>query len=148
MAIIPNFFGRERIPEVLPKSMQKIVDILKKTGSKKKCLQKAYDVISKKFEGVGIKEKIKIIFNNNTDEIWNGDGKLHCTNLNFILKVLLIKSGFFNEKDVVFKYTLIRYFSPHQYLWVRVEDDKWIKADMWAGTRGMKLGDYAHKFHY
>ena len=69
----------------------------------------------------------------------------HCTNLNYVLRVLLLKSGKFSEEDIKLKYTWIN-LSPHQYLKVNV-GGRWVNADPWAGTKGMELDKYARGFY-
>jgi len=71
---------------------------------------------------------------------------MHCTNINRILKSLLIGSGLFREEDIRIKWTLIWYVSPHQHVQVRI-GDRWINVDIWAHAYGIEFGDYTHGFH-
>ena len=58
------------------------------------------------------------------------------------------------EKDIVPKYSLTYYTSPHQYLQVRIgkmkeidlENDKFVNVDIWGAANGIKFGDYANGF--
>jgi hypothetical protein len=69
-------------------------------------------------------------------------GFLHCTSLNFILKYVLIKSWKFSQKEIQYKWTLIWWFSPHQYVKVRNKN-----IDIWAKKYKIPFWDYARYFH-
>ncbi len=143
--MLPNFFSKAKIPKKLPKDTQEVVDKLKKSKNKKDCLKKAYAFIPKKFVGCHFYVRFFDIFTANIDKLWSRKNS-HCTNLNYLLRVLLIKSGFFKESDIGFKWTLVWYISVHQYLKVKLSD-KTIYVDPWGSTHGIKLGDYAHGFN-
>ncbi len=146
--MIPNLFWKSKIPESLPQGIQAIVHRLKKSKSKEDCLRNAYDILSKKYTGCSIFIRFFDLFVTDLDKLWQKDGGLHCTNLNYLLRVLLIKSGFFNEEDIKLKLTLIGYVSIHQYLKIRIKKNKFVNVDMWGASHGVKLGYYAYGFHY
>lgn len=128
--------------------MQDVIDELKKAQSQEECLRKAYDVLIAKYHGDRIKTITKLfnILESDIEVLWRKNGFLHCTNINYILKTLLIDSGFFKKEDIRTRWTLIWYVSPHQYAQVRI-NDKWINVDVWAHAFGIELGDHAHGFH-
>jgi hypothetical protein len=101
-----------------------------------------------KYRGYRGKTWIKIfdIFENDINVLWSKNGFLHCTSINYVMRILLVKSGFFTEDDLRLKWTHVGYISPHQYLQVKV-DEKLINVDIWAYAYGIKFGDYAHGFH-
>jgi len=136
------------IPDVLPGEMQKIINEIKKSLNKEECLKMTYDILVAKYRGNRIKTYMKLfdVFKHYIDMLWSKNGFLHCTNINYVMRTLLIKSNFFKEDDIRLKWTLIWYVSPHQYLQVKV-DDKWINVDIWAYVYGIKFGDNAHGFH-
>ena len=81
------------------------------------------------------------------NKIWLRSGFLHCTAMNYLLRILLIKSGWFKEDDIRLGFSMIWYISIHQYLKVRLAPAEWMKVDIWYHYYGKKLGDYGHGFH-
>ena len=133
----------------LPSDMQLAIAKLKKSKDKEDCLRKAYEILAKKYYGNRLKTYIRFfeLFNTNIEKAWNKDGFLHCTMLNRLLRILLVKSGFFRDSDIKTRWTSVWYFSPHQYLEVMLADDELVKIDVWANAYGIGFGDYAHGFH-
>lgn len=124
------------------------VSSLEATESKERALMVAYDILTTKYYGNRLKTFTRLfdLFRTDADSLWAQNGFLHCTNLNILLRELLIHSGKFTDEDIQKKWTQIRYLSPHQYVRVRVGSEKWINVDVWAKTYGTKFGDYAHGF--
>ena len=145
--MIPNLFQKAKIPKSLPQGMQTIVNRLKKSNGKEDCLKTVYDILFKKYYGCSIFTKFFDLFVTDLNKIWKRD-ESHCTNLNYLLRVLLIKSGFFKDEDIKLNLTLIGYVSIHQYLRIRINDNKFVNVDLWSASHGVNLGDYAHGFHY
>ncbi|MDP3918810.1 MAG: hypothetical protein Q8Q35_02815 [Nanoarchaeota archaeon] len=86
--------------------------------------------MSERFNGCNVYAKLISYFFKSIDVIWDNNQSTHCTNLNYILRYLLIHSGKFTEKDIKRKYSLVLYILPHQFLKVNV-GKKWIIADSW-----------------
>lgn len=128
--------------------MQDVINELKKAQSQEECLRMAYKILITKYHGNRIKTITKFfnIFERDIDVLWSKNGFLHCTNINYILKTLLVKSGFFETGDIRTRWTLIWCVSPHQYAQVRI-NNKWIDVDVWAHAFGIELGDHAHGLH-
>lgn len=55
---------------------------------------------------------------------------MHCTNMNFLLRVMAVKSGLFNERDVRLRLANTWYIAQHQYLEVKLGKKK-IALDPW-----------------
>ncbi len=143
-----DIFSETPIPDVLPDEMQKVIEKLKKSTNKKECLIKAYDILTSKYRWYRILTYLKILdaFENDIWELWKKTGFMHCNNLNYLLRTILIKSNFFTENEIRLRWTLIWYISPHQYTQVKI-DDKWVDIDIWWYSYWIKLGDHAHGFH-
>ncbi len=143
-----DLFSKTPLPHLLPDEIQIIIDELKTSPSQKACLQTAYALLIKKYHGERVKTYTKFfdIFIHDIDILWKKNNFLHCTNLNYLMRTLLIRSGFFTEEDIRIKWTLIWYISPHQYLQIKVSDT-WINIDIWAHAYGIEFGDNAHGFH-
>lgn len=143
-----DIFSKSSIPDILPDEMQKIINEIKESPDKEACLKKAHEILTSKYRGDRIKTYTKLfnVFKQDIALLWNKKGFLYCTNLNYILRTLLIKSGFYSDDEIRLRWTQIWYFTPHQYLQVKVNDN-WIDVDIWAYAYGIQLGDHAHGFH-
>jgi len=147
-ALLSWLFPKNKIPDKIPPAMQLVVEELKKSKSKEECLKKAFAVITSKYGGHKLKTYILIwrIFTADLEKIWRWNGFLHCIHFIYLMRVLLIKSGHFKDKDIKRKWTLVCYFSPHSYLDINL-GNRTIHADPWGRAYGIKLGDYTHGFH-
>ncbi|MDH4330582.1 MAG: hypothetical protein OEV93_03465 [Candidatus Moranbacteria bacterium] len=133
----------------LPQEMQEIILELNKSTSKKECLKKAYDAMISRYRGHrwATITHLSNLFDYDPESLWNKK-ILICTNINHLMKILLINSKFFEEKDVEKKWTLIWFFSPHQYLRVHLENPGHINVDVWGKAYGVKFGEYSHGFKH
>ncbi|PIR05407.1 hypothetical protein COV56_03025 [Candidatus Kuenenbacteria bacterium CG11_big_fil_rev_8_21_14_0_20_37_9] len=143
-----DLFSKTPIPDVLPNEMQKIINEIKKSLNKEECLKSAYKLLVAKYRGYRVMTYLKFfdVFKHDIGAFWSKNGFLHCTNINYVMRTLLVKSGFFTEDDIRLRWTQIWYISPHQYLQVKI-DDKWINIDIWVHAYGIKFGDHSHGFH-
>jgi len=143
------FLSKTKIPQKLPDSMQKVVDRLKRTASQEECLKMAYDIMVERFKTHRFKAfgRIPEIFTFDIERLWdNSDFKL-CHNLTYMLRILLVKSGHFNNEDLRAKWTQVWYISPHNFLIVKMKSGKTVNVDVWGADEGVKFGEYAHGFH-
>jgi len=147
--MIPNFFSKKPIPDKLPLEMEKIVEELKRFESKEECLKQAYGIMAGRYRGYRMRTYIRIheAFCTDLEKLWRKTGFLHCHVMNYLLRVLLVKSGWFQDDEIELKYSLVWYISPHQYLRVKVGDNKFINVDVWNAFYGKKFGDFARGFH-
>lgn len=143
-----DLFKKTSIPEQLPDKMLNVIAELKKSSNKEDCLKFAYEILNKKYRGYRVKTYIKIfdIFSKDITKIWQKNGFLHCTNINYVMRTLLVKSGHFNDNEIKIKWTFAWYISPHQYLQVKINNSR-INIDIWGKVFGIKFGDYARGFH-
>lgn len=138
-----------KLPEELPKDIERLVAELKETRDKKACLEKAYSVLTTKYKGY----RFKTLYNphyfliNDLEKLWAKSGFIYCNQMNYLLRLLLIKSEWFKDEDIELKWTLIWYISLHQYCKIKINDNKYINVDIWGTAHGFRLGDYAHGFH-
>jgi hypothetical protein len=142
-------FGKNRLPANLNEEVDKAVRQIQRLSDKESALQKAYEIITTKYYGHRFKTLVKFpdIFSSGLDDLWNRSGFMHCTNQNYLLSLLLVKSGAFTEDDIKRKWTMLWGVSPHQYLKVKLNDNKIIDVDAWSAHCGIKFGDHAHGFH-
>ena len=137
------------MPENLSEEMQKIINEIKQLPSQEQCLRKAYEIMINKYRGYRFNTYTRLfqIFTFNIQKLWSKSGFIHCHNANYLIRILLVKSGFFSNNDINNKWTLIWYISPHQYLRVKLDNGQHINIDIWGVAYGIKFGDYAHGFH-
>jgi hypothetical protein len=148
--MIPNWDRKRPIPKRLPEGMIDALKILKDSKDKLDCLKHAFEIISGRYRGGRLKTYFALpaLYETDIEKLWNTKGFLHCTHQNYLLRLLLVKSGFFKDDDVILEKTLTYHFSPHQYLRVRIYDSIWICVDPWASHFGIRTGDYAHGFNF
>ncbi len=148
-SFIPNLFYKEPLPESLPQGMEKAVSKIKSAAGRRQALETAYSILTNKYRGYKFMTYLKLwqLWETDVNKIWQRSGFLHCTTMNYLLRILLVKSGWFQEEDLRLKYAMIWYVSLHQYLEVRLAPYEWIKVDIWYHHYGKGLGDYGHGFH-
>ncbi len=102
-----------------------------------------------KYRGYRLKTYLNFfqIFIFDITKLWNRTGFIHCHNANYLMRILLVKSGFFKNSDIQNKWTLVWYFSPHQYLQIKLNNGSTINIDIWGSAYGVKFGNYAHGIH-
>jgi hypothetical protein len=129
--------------------MHTTIETLRRAGSQEECLRMAYDILTAKYYGDRLKTVLRFpeLFPSSPEALWQRSGFLHCTNFNRLLKILLVQSSHFAATDIRFRWTLIWYVSPHQYVRVRMNDGHIIPIDAWANRYGIQFGDYTHGFH-
>ena len=141
-------FGKSKLPEELSEEIRSTVERLKKLETKEQILKEAYKEVTTRYSGGKVATFLKLynIVSSGAEDLWNRSGFMHCTNQNYLLTILLVKSGSFAEEDIKPKWTLLYGFSPHQFLKVKT-NDRYIDVDAWARTYGIKFGDHAHGLH-
>lgn len=143
-----DLFSKTPLAADLPPALRHQVAILQNCSDKHECLERAYQILLARYHGSLLKTYTKFwrVFERDLDKLWSQSGFMHCSNINYLLRTLLIKNGFFAEADIRLRWTLIWYFSPHQYAQVKI-GGRWINVDIWGRRYGIKLGDYARGFH-
>ncbi len=132
---------------MLSREIERFIEELKKTKGKKECLKKAYTILTRKFKGERVKTYTRFVevFDTELNEIWKKKF-IHCTTMNYLLKKVLVKSGWFKEEDIKTKWTLVWCISPHQYAQVRIKNEV-INVDCWGKAYGIPFRKYAHSFN-
>lgn len=143
--MILHYFYKVPLPKDIPFEMKKYLSRVKKCKNKEECLKKTYTIISQRFIGGPSWNNVFGYTSNDVHKIWFVKKDQHCTAMNYLMRIFLVKSGYFYESDILLKYTHL-FLSPHQYLYIKIKRDTWIKVDPWAGTKGYPLGEYAHGF--
>jgi len=137
--IVPNLgFKKQALPETIPAELTGVIQKLN-TESKDdlEYLTKAYTFITSKYRGGRIKTitNFWVAFQ---DPIIRPAGFLPCTSQNYLLRLILVKSGRFKDSDIEIRVIPLNLFI-HQYLRVRV-GEKTIAVDPWSAFWGVPLG--------
>ena len=147
--MIPNLFSKEPVPEKIPESMEDKIKEFAKSKDKEIFLKKSfYHVVSKSRPRRGFTIlRCNEAFKTDIIYLWEKKGYIPCTSLNYLVRVMLVKSGLFREEDIELKLTNTWYIMIHQYLRVRINEKKYINVDPFGYSFGIRFGDYAHGFH-
>ena len=92
-----NLFSKAKIPSKLPSEMQEFANSLKKSRSKEVVLREVYNFISNRYRGYRGLTYLRFfeLFDLNLNRIWSKPGFLHCPKINLLIRILLIKPGFY-----------------------------------------------------
>lgn len=119
---------------------------LAQTSSARECLEQAFSIVTSRYKG----DRLHTVTNiyelvYPLRRLWRLNGHLLCTNLNRVLRDLLIQTQWYEVSDVRYRWTAIWLFSPHQYVQVYIDDD-WVDVDVWGYAYGVPLGEYSSGF--
>jgi len=130
--MIPNLFKKLLIPKEIPKELSLKIKEFSRGKNKEKFLKKSFLYIVSKYRGnrFNLIFRFDKLFKNNLNYIVNNKGYMHCTTMNFLLRVMAVKSGLFNERDVRLRLANTWYIAQHQYLEVKLGKKK-IALDPW-----------------
>jgi hypothetical protein len=145
--LFTNLFYKEPIPKIRNKGLAAAINKLSKQKDNKYAVEQALEILAKKYKSKRFSTYIFFykIFENNPNKLWTRTGFMHCNQQNFLLRLLLVKSGKVEDSEIKFGYSMIWYMSLHQYLKIKV-GDIYLAADPWNYSRGAALGKYASGF--
>jgi len=144
--IVPHMgFWKSGLPKTIPASLNsKIRELKKKSKSPEKFARASYYLLRGKYHGSHALTFLRpdVVFSRNLGKMWARSGYLSCNQVNWILYIMLVRSGFFSESDVRFRYTSVFGLSIHQYIQLRIEGD-WVSVDVWAAKFNQNFGEHA-----
>ena len=154
LRLIAPFMGFRKyaLPANIPPEVrQAILELESRSADQASYLKETYDFILQKnlqqWRHTRGKAALHIhrLFLRDLSKIWNTQGFVYCTGINFVTYVLLARSKFFVESDVRLRHVFANMVS-HQYLQVKV-GEKWVDADpAGIGIRGKPLGTHLAGF--
>ncbi|MFT4244325.1 MAG: hypothetical protein ACMXYB_02615 [Candidatus Woesearchaeota archaeon] len=146
--MIPNLFSKIPIPHTIPKELDEKVKEFSKSRDKEEFLQKSFFYIVNNWGGsrVNLICKFSRLFQKDINTILQTQGYMHCTTMNFLLRVMAIKSGLFNDSDIKLKLTNSWYIAPHQYLEIIISKEEKRVLDPWNYQFGVEFGKYGSGF--
>jgi len=139
---------KKPIPDKVSEVMDAAIQDISRSQDKRAALIKTYDLVGSKYKGYRLVTYLMVfeLVTNTLQNVWQRSGYLHCTVLNYLVRVLLVKSGHFKEEDIKQRWTLVYYFSPHQYLRVRLSESEVVDVDLWGKRYGVPFGQHACGF--
>ncbi len=144
---IPHFtFEEDPLPEEIPSDMKNVIEGLsRKAESPKEFLELSYEYVGNKYHSqrLNVILKFNYLFKS-LDEVWKMEGYMPCTQSSFVLRIFLVKSGFFKDSEVKRKHIFVN-FITHQYLEVKL-DGKWVSVDVGEKQNGMPIGKHLNYF--
>jgi hypothetical protein len=143
--IVPHLgFTEKPVPDKIPEDLEKVIEKLnKESKTNREFLTKAYGHITDRFHGARLKTITKWWYSFRDVFSYNS-GYVPCNLHNYLLRIMLIKSKRFSEKDIKIKTVFFNFFI-HQYLQVKV-DSKWINVDPNSKYWGVPFGKRAILF--
>lgn len=134
--------------EILPQSLQQAIDRVREQSDQEAALRYAYEILGAQYRGYRIWTFLRLdsLLMHDARKFWERRGFLHCHHLNYLLRILLVLSGHFENQDIRGYWTQIWFFSPHQYLIVTFRDGHGVEVDLWGRVYGILLGAHAHGF--
>ncbi|MBN2142824.1 hypothetical protein JW711_05850 [Candidatus Woesearchaeota archaeon] len=147
--MIPNLFSKEPLPDNIPAGMTAAIRKIKQAHpGKEDFLRASYLFLATKYQlkRLQVISKFYQLFIKDLDWAWNKKGHIHCTTLNFLLRIMLVKSGLFKDSDITIRLTSTWFTMAHQYLTIRISDDKSIDVDISMRDYGIPFGSHAGGF--
>ena len=145
--VVPHLgFKNDKLPEKIPENMREVINKLKRrANSKEEFLKLAYNYLGSRFRSERFNTFLKFHYLfKSLDDIWKMKGYIPCTQSSFLMRIFLIKSGFFKEEEVRKRHPFFD-FNTHQYLQVNL-GGKWIDIDVGEKQRGMQIGKHLKYF--
>ena len=146
--MIPNLFSKLPIPKRVPEELERRIADLAQGATPEVFLRRAFDWIVETWGGprFGLFSKLGRLFVIDLRDIIHTKGYMHCTTMNYLLRVMAVRSGFFKDEDIEQVLTHSWYVAPHQYLRVRLGGGKTITLDPWNYQFGIDYGQNGSGF--
>jgi len=143
--VVPYYgFSKTEIKSSVPKYFLYEIEKINLTSNTDfEYLKNSYDYLSSKYYGskVELFTKWQRAFD---DVFTHKTGFVPCNVFNELMKIVLIKSGRFEDNDIRKRVTFLNLFI-HQYLQIKVSG-KWIDVDMEYKNMGVPFGKHASIF--
>ncbi len=144
--VVPHFgFKKKPLPDIIPVDFSALIQRLNvESKDNSDFLKKCYEFVTSRYIGSRTKTVTRfwIAFE---EPINHRPGFMPCTGQNYLLRLVLVKSGRFSDAEVAVKVTPLNFFL-HQYLKVKVVDS-WVNMNPWSSflgvPRGMKISFFA-----
>ena len=137
--VVPHLgFRKEPLPETIPQNFEaRIKKIGQESQDNFDFLKRAYAFVTTTYTGGRIRTitNFWVAFE---DPVNHAPGFLPCNAQNYLLRLILVKSGRFQDSDIEVRTIPLNIFI-HQYLRVQV-DGRTIDVDPWSSFLGIPIG--------
>lgn len=145
--IVPNLgFWKSSLPQKIPAELAEVVESMKRqTKNDYDFLWSTYNYVTGKYDGQ--QENFRDIITKHfwsLDKIWPRHDYTPATQQNLIIRLMLIKSGYFKDENIQVNNVFLNYYS-HQYLIVNTSRGP-IEIDPAFDYKGIKFGKHAKGF--
>lgn len=144
---IPHLFSKEPIPDITNPDLLAAIARVRKTATVESAMQEALNILTAKYQSKRFRTYLLFwkAFEKDPNKLWERHGFLHCTQQNYLFRVLLVKSGKLRDDQITLGFSFVWDISIHQYLKISYEG-KIIAVDPWNYLYGIPLGKYATGF--
>lgn len=146
--MIPHIFSKYPIPENIPEELKKVIRDFSEQSSSEEFLKKSFEYITQNWwwDRYGIFLYMLRLSETRIWDILKTKWYLHCTTMNYLLRVMLVKSWYYQDNQIQEKWTHIWYIAPHQYLHIVLDNWEYIDIDPWNYQFGIPYGSYGKGF--
>lgn len=146
--LFPHFFVKEPIPSITNPDLLATIAKLRRASSLEKAVQTSLDILASKYQSKRFETYLFFYkwYEKDPNKLWHRSGFMHCTQQNYLLRILLIESGWLTDDAIELGFSLVWYVSPHQFLKLRLSKNKHLAADPWNYRLGAGFGYYASGF--
>jgi hypothetical protein len=141
---IPHMgFHKDELPAHIPLGMQKEIERLRSHAENKEdFLVKSLELLTTRYSGAMLRTitQLDLLFKD-IDWVWKHRGFVHCTQQNLMLRIFLVRSGYFSDDDIRLRHTFF-WLDIHQYMQLKL-NGQWVNVDPWATFRGKPIGEHA-----
>ena len=146
--MIPNLFSKYPIPKKIPKELQEKIHEFSQWGNREQFIRNAFLYIVGRYGGNRVRfiSQFGRIFETDILKIYEARWYMHCTTMNYLIRIMCVKSWLFDEGDIHLRITHTWYIMPHQYLEISLWGDGTLELDPWNYQFGIEYGDHGSGF--
>jgi hypothetical protein len=92
--MIPNFFKKEPIPDIIPEELTEKIREFSRSGDRERFIKDAFSYIVSRYGGArtGLISHFMRIFETDISKIYTTTGYMHCTTMSYLIRIMCIKS--------------------------------------------------------
>lgn len=145
--LFPLFFSFEPTPKLTNPDLVAAVSQLKQCHTVEEAAQLALSILAKKYRSRRLETYLLFFkwFEKDPNMLWQRSGFMHCTQQNYLFKVLMVSSGWITDDAISLGYSLVWWISPHEYLKLKLPTG-FVAVDPWNYNFGVGYGWYATGF--
>ncbi len=145
--LVPHYFQKEPISQITNRNLLHHINQIKSLPTAQDAINYALEVLATKYESKSFESVIYLhkLFDRDPNKLWTRSGFMHCTQQNYLLRILLVKGNKIADQNIQLGYSYVWHVSPHQFLIVHYKGQD-IALDPWNYGRGANVGKFATGF--